>query len=75
MGSLGFQELLVILLIALLIFGGSRLPGIAAGLGGAVHSFKKALRGAADDDRALAQKNEEDRVPAQKASSDTAAKS
>jgi sec-independent protein translocase protein TatA len=47
------QELVVILLISLLLFGGSRLPGIAAGLGGAVNSFKRALNGKGDDDRTL----------------------
>jgi sec-independent protein translocase protein TatA len=57
------SELLVILVIVLLLFGGSRLPGIAAGLGGAVHSFKKALRGS-DDERALNAPSDKDRVPA-----------
>lgn len=52
MFGLGMQELLVIMVIVLLLFGGSRLPGIAAGLGGAVNSFKKALKGS-DDDRSL----------------------
>jgi sec-independent protein translocase protein TatA len=46
------QELLIIMVIVLLLFGGSRLPGIAAGLGGAVNSFKKALKGSGDDDDA-----------------------
>lgn len=53
--GLGMQELLVIMVIVLLLFGGSRLPGIAAGLGGAVNSFKKALKG--DDDSATTQLN------------------
>lgn len=54
MFGLGMQELLIIFAIMLLLFGGSRLPGIAAGLGGAVNSFKKALKGDdASDDRTL----------------------
>jgi len=51
--GIGMQELMIILVIVLLLFGGSRLPGIASGLGGAVHSFKKALRGTNEDDRSL----------------------
>ncbi|MDP2340979.1 MAG: twin-arginine translocase TatA/TatE family subunit [Deltaproteobacteria bacterium] len=50
------QELLVIMVIVLLLFGGSRLPGIAAGLGGAVNSFKKALKGSNNDDDAAPEK-------------------
>lgn len=43
MGSIGFRELLVILVIALLIFGGKKLRTIGSDLGAAVHDFKKAM--------------------------------
>ncbi len=42
MGGLGMQELLIILVIALLFFGGKKLPEIASGLGQAVREFKRA---------------------------------
>ena len=38
-----FRELLVILVIALLIFGGKKLRTIGSDLGAAVHDFKKAM--------------------------------
>jgi sec-independent protein translocase protein TatA len=38
-------ELLLILAIALLVFGPSKLPQLASGLGKAVRSFKKATSG------------------------------
>ncbi len=42
MFGLGFQELLIILVIALLFFGGNKLPEVASGLGKAVREFKRA---------------------------------
>ena len=42
MGGLGVQELLIILVIALLFFGGKKLPEVASGLGKAVREFKRA---------------------------------
>ena len=41
MFGLGIQELLVILIIVLLIFGASRLPEIGSGLGKAIRGFKE----------------------------------
>ncbi len=45
MGSLGMTELLIILGIAVLMFGGSKIPGVAKGLGEGIRNFKAALKG------------------------------
>jgi sec-independent protein translocase protein TatA len=42
MFGLGIQELLIVLVIALLFFGGKKLPEIASGMGKAVREFKRA---------------------------------
>ena len=47
MFGLGLQELGVILLIALVIFGPTKLPQIGSDLGKAIRDFKK---GVSDDD-------------------------
>ena len=44
MFGLGTQELLIILLIALFIFGGKKLPEIGAGLGKGLRAFKQGLK-------------------------------
>jgi sec-independent protein translocase protein TatA len=41
-GSLGMEELIVILLIALVLFGPRRLPELGRSLGKAIAEFKKA---------------------------------
>ena len=41
--GLGVQELLVILLIFLLLFGGSKIPELMKGLGKGVRSFKDGM--------------------------------
>jgi sec-independent protein translocase protein TatA len=41
MGSIGAPELLILLLIVLLVFGGAKLPKLARSLGEAQREFKK----------------------------------
>ena len=48
-GNIGVPELLVILLIALLLFGAKRLPEIARGLGQSIQEFKKGVIGVKTD--------------------------
>jgi len=43
MFGLGFPELMVILVIALLVFGPSKLPSVGKSIGEAIRGFKKGL--------------------------------
>jgi sec-independent protein translocase protein TatA len=43
MFGIGFQELLVILVILLLLFGANKIPELAKGLGKAIGEFKKSV--------------------------------
>jgi sec-independent protein translocase protein TatA len=45
----GFQELLIILLIVLVIFGASKLPQLGRGMGEGIRNFKKGLKNDEDD--------------------------
>lgn len=45
MRTLGPMELLVILGIAVLLFGGKKIPEVAKGLGEGIRNFKSALKG------------------------------
>ena len=51
--ALGYQELLIIFVILLLLFGGSRLPQLASGLGKSIRSFKRGMTDSADEDAEL----------------------
>ena len=47
--DIGPQELIIVLIIVLVVFGGSQLPKLARGLGSAQREFKKGLEEGADD--------------------------
>jgi TatA/E family protein of Tat protein translocase len=49
MFGLGTQELLVILVIVLVMFGGSKLPEIARSLGKSMNEFKKGINEGASE--------------------------
>ncbi len=43
-GNIGMQELIVILVILLLLFGAKKIPELARGLGRGIHEFKRAVK-------------------------------
>lgn len=58
MFGLGYQELMIILVIVLLLFGAQKLPELARGLGKSVSEFK---RGQQEDEGAKAEKTPEEK--------------
>ena len=49
-GSIGWQVLIVILLVALIIFGPKRLPEMGRSLGRGMREFKESVTGDSKDD-------------------------
>ena len=50
MFGLGVQELMIIFLIIIVLFGAKKLPELAGGLGKGIKEFKKATREAEEDE-------------------------
>jgi sec-independent protein translocase protein TatA len=52
-GSIGFAEIAVVVVLALLFFGGSRMADLGKGLGDGVRNFRRAIKGQDDEPAAL----------------------
>jgi sec-independent protein translocase protein TatA len=50
-GTLGFPEIVLILIIVLVIFGTNRIPEVGRGLGEGIRNFKKAMKDEDDSDK------------------------
>jgi sec-independent protein translocase protein TatA len=59
MFGLGTQELVIILVIVLILFGANRLPDLARSLGSSVKEFKKGVTEVKAEDADAARKEEE----------------
>jgi sec-independent protein translocase protein TatA len=59
MGRLGLTEILVIVGIVILLFGGKKIPELMKGLGSGIKEFKNAAK---DDQPAPAAKKEEEEI-------------
>jgi sec-independent protein translocase protein TatA len=48
-GNVGWMEILIILVVVLILFGGKRLPELARGLAKGIKSFKKEMKSVGDE--------------------------
>jgi sec-independent protein translocase protein TatA len=55
MGNFGVTEILLILLVVVLLFGGRKIPELMKGIGQGMKEFKKASRVEDDDDKLKAE--------------------
>jgi sec-independent protein translocase protein TatA len=62
--SIGWPEILLLMVVALLLFGAKRLPEIGRSMGKGMREFKDSLTGREDDDRPELTAAAEDRVSA-----------
>ncbi|HVR28306.1 MAG TPA: twin-arginine translocase TatA/TatE family subunit [Thermoanaerobaculia bacterium] len=59
-GPLGFQELLLIFLMVLIIFGATKLPALGRGLGEGIRNFKRGLK--SEEPPTLEERGADDKV-------------
>ena len=62
LGSIGLQEILVIALIVLLLFGGKKIPELMRGLGKGVKNFKDGMNGVETNSENQTKPNDENKL-------------
>lgn len=60
MFGLGLQELIIILIIVLIVFGAKRLPEIGAGIGKGIRNFRDATSKVDNEDKKKIEDNQTD---------------
>jgi sec-independent protein translocase protein TatA len=61
MGNFGVTEIILILLVVVLLFGGRKIPELMKGIGQGMKEFKKASRLDDESDKTSAEPNKEEK--------------
>jgi sec-independent protein translocase protein TatA len=61
MGNLGATEILLILLVVVLLFGGRKIPELMKGIGQGMKEFKKASRLEDESEKSSTEKKDEEK--------------
>lgn len=64
LGVIGGPEIIVILLIVLVLFGGKKIPELMKGLGKGVKEYKKAMNGVEDEINSVAEDSSKQKAQA-----------
>ncbi len=60
--SVGWQEIVIVVIVVLILFGGRKIPELARGIGRGMREFKREMRGVKEDfDEAMKEEEEEAR--------------
>jgi len=58
--AVGWQEILIVVIVVLILFGGRKIPELARGIGRGMREFKREMRGVKEDfDEAMKEEEEE----------------
>jgi sec-independent protein translocase protein TatA len=61
MGNFGMTEIILILLVVVLLFGGRKIPELMKGIGQGMKEFKKASRVEDDSEKTSAESKDQDK--------------